>query len=385
MSKISSKIRIVDLFSGVGGLTFGFQYKILNNELVKNDLFEIVFANEYNPKAAEAFRLNFNDIKVFETSIENIDEKYLINEEINYKNIDIVIGGPPCQSYSTVGKRKKDNRSRMYVEYQRLLEIIKPKMFIFENVLGILSFKLEDGTNIIDEIIKKFDNIGYSVQRKILNAKDYSIPQNRKRVFLVGIRKDFGLIWKFPDSNTETFLTVSDAISDLPVIKSNESINKYSAEPITQYQRLLRSNQNELTDHFCGIYGERITQIIANLDDGESKVDINRKVLEGMLPNNLLLTSGYNNSYGRLWWDMPSSTITNNFATPSAIRCIHPHQNRALTIREAARIQSFPDWFVFVGSKADKCSQVGNAVPPLLAIALANQVIATLTEDNNGK
>jgi DNA (cytosine-5)-methyltransferase 1 len=385
MSKISSKIRIVDLFSGVGGLTFGFQYKILNNELVKNDLFEIVFANEYNPKAAEAFRLNFNDIKVFETSIENIDEKYLINEEINYKNIDIVIGGPPCQSYSTVGKRKKDNRSRMYVEYQRLLEIIKPKMFIFENVLGILSFKLEDGTNIIDEIIKQFDNIGYSVQRKILNAKDYSIPQNRKRVFLVGIRKDFGLIWKFPDSNTETFLTVSDAISDLPVIKSNESINKYSAEPITQYQRLLRSNQNELTDHFCGIYGERITQIIANLDDGESKVDINRKVLEGMLPNNLLLTSGYNNSYGRLWWDMPSSTITNNFATPSAIRCIHPHQNRALTIREAARIQSFPDWFVFVGSKADKCSQVGNAVPPLLAIALANQVIATLTEDNNGK
>jgi len=320
-----------------------------------------------------------------ECDIASITTKKLEEQNIQYSDVDLVIGGPPCQSYSTVGKRQYDQRATMYEEYIRLLGILKPKMFIFENVLGILSFKLEDGTNIIDEIIKQFDNIGYSVQRKILNAKDYSIPQNRKRVFLVGIRKDFGLIWKFPDSNTETFLTVSDAISDLPVIKSNESINKYSAEPITQYQRLLRSNQNELTDHFCGIYGERITQIIANLDDGESKVDINRKVLEGMLPNNLLLTSGYNNSYGRLWWDMPSSTITNNFATPSAIRCIHPHQNRALTIREAARIQSFPDWFVFVGSKADKCSQVGNAVPPLLAIALANQVIATLTEDNNGK
>lgn len=385
MAEHKGKIKVIDLFSGVGGLTYGFYYGIYRNRFVRNDNFEILFANDVDHDAATAFQYNYPNIKFFNNSIEEITENFLESNGVDFRQTDLVIGGPPCQSYSTVGRRKNDDRAKMYHEYKRLLIIIKPKMFIFENVLGILSFKLPDQSKIIDSIINEFNSIGYKVEMKVLNSVDYGVPQNRQRVFIVGIRNDTDIVWNFPLPIAGRRLTLFDAISDLPVIDQNQSADSYQIEPLTDYQRLMRVDSKLINDHYCGRYGERITSIIRNVLPGESHSDINLKVQNGILPTELYLSSGYRNSYGRLVWNKPSGTITNNFSTPSSIRCIHPVQNRALTIREAARIQSFPDWFSFYGTKLSKRMQVGNAVPPLLSIHLAQQIENVFRGNLNGE
>lgn len=143
---------------------------------------------------------------------------------------------------------------------------------------------------------------------------------------------------------------------------------------MTDYQILMRGTQDILRDHFCGIYGEKIAAVIQAVPQGEGRPYINELVENGELDRRFYLTSGYKNTYGRLWWDRPSTTITNSLGTPSALRCIHPLQNRALSTREGARLQSFPDCFSFYGNKYERNSQVGNAVPPLLALQIAKVV-----------
>jgi len=375
---VAKKIRVVDLFSGVGGLTFGFTHRVKDNKFVKDDSFDIIFANDYSNAASTAFSLNYPDIKMINDSIENINESYLKSKQIDCSNIDVVIGGPPCQSYSTIGKRKDDERAKMYKEYFRLISIINPKLFVFENVVGILSFRDDDGNKVIDKIKTDFKAIGYNIELKVLNAKEYGVPQNRLRVFIVGVKETLGINWSFPKNDVEHILTVNDAINDLPPVNCGESSNKYFVDPYNDYQKLMRADSAVLSEHFARQHGERICRIIEQLGPGEKHDDINRKVREGLIPEDLYLTSGYNNSYARLWQDKPSATITNNFGTPSANRCIHPTQNRALTIREAARLQSFPDNFIFYGTITQKSTQIGNAVPPLLAIKIAEMVKKTL-------
>ena len=140
----------------------------------------------------------------------------------------------------------------------------------------------------------------------------------------------------------------------------------------------MRGDSQKITQHFCGFYGDKIRTVIQNVAEGEGKNDFNDKVNAGLIDRRYYLTSGYGNTYGRLERNKPSTTITNNLATPSALRCIHYEQNRALTPREGARIQSFPDWYHFEGNRTDVARQVGNAVPPLMAIAFANKIIETL-------
>ena len=381
----NEKIRVVDLFSGVGGLTFGFYYKNHNNSFVKNTDFEIVFANDFSEPAAKAFELNYPDIKMFNVSIEKIDTIFLKKQKIDYSDVDVIIGGPPCQSYSTIGKRKNDDRAKLYVEYMRLLDLIKPKMFIFENVLGILSFKDELGNKIIDTIFNKFNQLGYTTVLKTLNAKDFGVPENRTRVFLVGVRNNENIEWDFPKPFDSDPITLQQAIGDLPKLKPNKSALRYKCPPMNDFQFLMRKNNKNITEHFYRGYGRRITRIISKLGYGESHDDINRRVLSGDLPKSLFLTSGYNNSYGRLVWEKPCATITNNFGTPSSNRCIHPIENRALTIREAARVQSFPDFFVYYGNLTEKRKQIGNAVPPLLSIELAKCVFKAIRGNNDGR
>ena len=147
---------------------------------------------------------------------------------------------------------------------------------------------------------------------------------------------------------------------------------------MNDYQRLMRGDSQEITQHFCGFYGDKIRTVIQNVAEGQGKNDFNAKVDAGLIDRRYYLTSGYGNTYGRLERNKPSTTITNNLATPSALRCIHYEQDRALTPREGARIQSFPDWYHFEGNRTDVARQVGNAVPPLMAIAFANKIIETL-------
>lgn len=379
-------IRVVDLFSGVGGLTFGFQNEINNNRFVKSNKFKIVLANELDEDTANAFSLNFPNIPMINDSVTSIDTNMLDDMNIDYSNIDIVIGGPPCQSYSTVGKRQYDERAVMYREYRRMLSIFQPKIFLFENVTGLLTMKNDQGTPVLEDIRKEFSkfsdfdiDLSYDISETVLNTKDYGIPQNRERVFLVGIRNDLKLLkeWSFPEKlilNEDEYLTLEDAIGDLPSLGNGEMTEKYSKKPYRNYQKLMRGTNKKLRNHINGMNGERMLKIMETVIPGEGKNYINKLVEKGILDKKYYLTSGYNNTYAKLWWDKPSTTITNNLSTPSSLRCIHPLDNRALTPREGARIQSFPDTFVFKGSKEKINRQIGNAVPPLLAIELAKEL-----------
>lgn len=370
-------MRIVDLFSGAGGLTFGFYYNLINGEFVRNQNCDIIFANEFDPAAAEAFRINFPDINMIEKDIKELERDEIIRL-IGDEGIDLIIGGPPCQSYSTIGRRVYDDKAKLYNEYYRLLEIIRPRMFLFENVKGMLSMKDENGNKIIEDIKNKFENIdeqfGYHIKYNVLDAVNYGVPQHRERVFIIGIRNDLNIEWKFPVGNEE-IVTLRQAISDFPAISSGEEITDYGETvPQNEYQRIMRGHTEVLTCHFLATYGDKIQTIMDHVIPGEGRNYINKLVEDGVLGEEYRLTSGYKNTYGRLYADQPCTTITNNMSTPSGLRCIHYEQNRALTPREGARIQSFPDWFQFRGNRRQMKTQIGNAVPPLLAMKLAEEL-----------
>lgn len=399
-------MRIVDLFSGAGGLTFGFYYKIENDAFIRNEENSIVFANEFNKSASESFSRNFPTINMIQCDIKDITEEKL-QELIGKQPVDLVIGGPPCQSFSTVGQRLFDDKAKLYQEYFRMLEIIKPKMFLFENVKGLLSMRetfyktdkdgniMYEETNvdgktsvkprkkpvvdhygekIIDILYREFEKLGYTTKHKVLNAVNYGVPEYRERVFIVGTRKDLKIEWVFPKSTCSTELSIKEAISDLPRVGQGQNMKKYNKPPVNAYQRLMRSGNEKITQHYCGVYGDKIRTVIKNVHQGQGRNDFNKLVDAGIVEEKYRLTSGYPNTYGRLIAKKPSTTITDNLSTPSGLRCIHYRQNRALTPREGARIQSFPDWFTFVGNKTEVTTQIGNAVPPLLAIAIASQI-----------
>ena len=368
-------MRIVDLFSGVGGMTFGFYYCLEDGRFVRNKKCEIIFANEKNINAAKAFSINFPDVKMLNYDIKDLRKKTILNL-IGTEEIDIIIGGPPCQSFTTIGRRIYDDKAKLYKEYIRMLKIIKPRMFIFENVKGILSMK--DGANhsVLKRIIEKFENIdnnfGYSVSHQTLNAVNYGIPQYRERVFIVGIRKESNITWSFPEGNNSN-LSIDGAINDLPPLKQGEIKEHYNKEPANDYQKLMRFPNKTLTYHYAALHSEKINLVMKNVAQGEGRSNFNQLVDKGLIDERYRLTSGYENTYGRLTAKRPCTTITYNMSTPSSLRCIHYEQNRSLTPREGARIQSFPDWFQFYGSLSEVKSQIGNAVPPLLAIALREQ------------
>ncbi len=405
-------MRIVDLFSGAGGLTFGFYYKIKGNTFVRNRRNTFVFANERDAHASAAFSKNFPDILMLNRDIKELSED-CIKELIGDQPVDLIIGGPPCQPFSTVGQRIYNDEALLYKEYLRILKIVRPKMFLFENVKGLLSmretfYKTNEegqieyelitnhetgrqrkrriveryGRKLIDIIKDTYGNIneefGYTIHVDVLNAVDFGVPENRERLFIVGTRKDLNLNWEYPKPTTEKKLSVLEAISDLPVVNEGENINEYDAEPQNAYQRLMRNKSDTLSFHCCGIYGKKIRTVIHNVGQGQGKNDFNRLVAAGKVPAEYVLKSGFANSYGRLIETEPCPTITNNLSTPSGLRCIHYNQHRALTPREGARIQSFPDWFVFDGFKADVTAQIGNAVPPILAMALAKRISSVL-------
>lgn len=377
-------IRVVDLFSGAGGLTFGFQNKVEKNTFIESREFDILFANEIDKNASNAFFLNFPLIPMLNNSIIDITETFLQENNIEFSEVDLVIGGPPCQSFSTVGRRQYDERAKMYQEYRRVLSFIRPKVFLFENVTGLLTMKNNKQLPVLEDIKKSFSDfsefgidLSYEIKDAVLNAKNFGVPQNRERVFLIGIRKDLDIKydWHFPNAELDNnFLTLEDAIGDLPFLDNGETKYIYENAPYTNYQRLMRNRCNYLMNHSNGNNSERMLTIMRNVIPGEGRNYINNLVESGALDEKYYLTSGYSNTYGKLWWDRPCSTITNNLSTPSSLRCIHPIQNRALTSREGARIQSFPDTFQFVGGKKSINTQIGNAVPPLLAIAIAQKL-----------
>ena len=355
-----AKYNVIDLFAGVGGLSYGF---------AKNSNFQIIFANEYEKDIAKAYTLNHPGVNMINEDIRNLTKERIL-EATGGKTIDVLVGGPPCQSYSTLGKRQMDDRAWLFEEYCRILSFVKPKLFLFENVSGLLSMQ---GGKLIDMIKERFHKLGYEVQIKLLNAVDYGVPQYRERVILVGMRGKNSFEYPAPTHGEGKgllpYVTLEDALSDLPSIKCGQSASKYKTKPKNAYQEWLRKSSTTLEEFEAPRNGDRIRAIMEALPDGGSKED---------LPEKLRPTSGYGNTYAKMWWKKPAPTMTRNFATPSSSRCIHPRDSRSLTTREGARLQSFPDDYKFYGSRARKNLEVGNAVPPLLSVALAKQVVKAL-------
>ena len=354
------KVKVVDLFAGVGGLSYGFS-------LLPE--FKIILANEIDSNIAETYKLNYPETPVINCSIADLTEEK-IREVIGNQKVDLVVGGPPCQSYSTLGKRQMDDRANLFVQYKRILKILNPKVFVFENVTGILSM---NKGKLFPEIQKEFQEIGYELKYKVLDAADFGVPQHRERVFLIGEKNKNNFTYPEPThgEGLKPYVTLADAIGDLPEIKSGETGTEYKKDyPLNDFLKFVR-NSKTLTEHTAPKNNPNLIKIMETLKDGEGK---------DSLPEEIRPKSGYGNTYAKLWWNQPSTTITRNFACPSSSRCIHPRDSRAMTIREGARLQSFPDNYIFYGSDSTKRLEIGNAVPPLLSCTIAKEILKLFLE-----
>jgi len=371
-----NKPKLLDLFCGAGGLSWGFE-KVG---------FKIEWALDYWKPAIDTFKANHPDTNVYQTDITRISDSELKNL---FKGVSLIVGGPPCQGFSTAGKRALDDpRNRLAKEFLRAIKLLLPETFVMENVKGFTSF---NRGKLMLELIKEYEKIGYNLVYGILDAVNYGVPQKRKRFFLIGIRGKMPILPKpshcEKSSDTTLFLeelkpalTFEEATSDLPLIKAGEKAKEYASPPQNEYQASIRSGCLKLTMHEVPRHTIRTIKLIKYIPQGKSAFDIINDIPEELRP-----TSGYPNSYKRIKPDEPAPTITRNFTTPSSANCIHPFANRALTLREGARIQSFPDSYRFIGSFTDKRLLIGNAVPPLLSLAIAKSVAKSLEIKNNNE
>lgn len=350
--------KVIDLFAGVGGLSLGFE----------QHGFDVVLANEYDASIAAAYRLNHKNTKMIVGDITslNLDEVFG-----KYKGkIDVVIGGPPCQGFSQKGQRKTihDERNFLFKYYVAVVELVKPRYFVMENVPNLLS---AEGGYFRNEIMELFNSIGYSLNMGVLNAADYGVPQNRRRAVIIGKRD--GNAPELPAPLDKT-VTVWDAISDLAYLQSGEGKEEqeYQNEPQSDYQKKLRDESSILHNHVVTKHSKLALERLALIPPNAGKE---------VLPKEHLTKSIYSGTWTRMRKEEISVTITTRFDTPSSGKFTHPFLDRAITVREAARIQSFPDDFVFVGNKGSQMKQVGNAVPPLLAGAIAEVIMKDIKEE----
>lgn len=336
---------VIDLFSGCGGLSYGFE---------KTGHFEIVAGIDNWHDSLVTFSNNHKSAAVVETDLGNFEPIEI--EKIVGRGVDVVIGGPPCQGFSISGKRNpNDPRNKLYRGFVKTVEHFKPKAFVLENVPNLVS--MEQG-KIKDQIIEDFTDLGYEVKYKVLLASDYGVPQNRRRVVFVGIKG--GNHFEFPKPIfTDNKRTCYDALSDLPELTVGDGTNN-SCEPLSEYQRLMRSRSDRIFNHESTAHNQKTIDTIALVPDGGNYKD---------LPVELQSIRRVHIAWTRYNSTKPSLTIDTGHR-----HHFHYSFNRIPTVRESARLQSFPDDFVFFGSKTSQYKQVGNAVPPLLAEAIANQL-----------
>ena len=286
--------------------------------------------------------------------------------------IDVVIGGPPCQGFSQKGQRKTihDERNFLFKYYVAVVELVKPRYFVMENVPNLLT--AENGF-FYKEIEELFNKMGYSLEHGVLNASDYGVPQNRRRTVIIG--KLNGAAPKLPQPK-DIKVTIWDAISDLAYLESGEGAyeQEYKNAPESDYQKILRGNSKVLYNHTVTKHSPLALERLALIPPNAGRE---------VLPKEHLTKSIYSGTWTRMRKDEISVTITTRFDTPSSGKFTHPFLDRAITVREAARIQSFPDDFVFVGNKGSQMKQVGNAVPPLLAAAIAEVIMKDIKEESS--
>ena len=364
---VQKKPNVIDLFCGCGGFSLGFL----------RAGFDIQMGVDVWKDAIDTFTHNIGNSFGFDKDITSVSPSELSALlQIPDKEIDVIIGGPPCQGFSISGKRDEgDPRNELYKSFVNIVNLIKPKVFLMENVPGLM--RLFNG-KVLECIIKDFSSLGYSVKYDILSAENYGVPQKRRRIFIVGINRD--KIRKTSDFNfpiqtkdgtkSKPFLTCMDAISDLDFVPDNYSLGEdieYKLPPLTEYQKLMRSNSKRLLNHSITLHKERTKEIISMVPDGGNYKS---------LPKELWSTRKVNIAWTRMDSQKPCFTIDTGHN-----HHFHYRANRVPTVRESARIQSFPDDFRFIGKKTSQLKQVGNAVPPLLAEAIAREIKVILEKE----
>ncbi len=341
-------MKVLDLFCGSGGLSYGF-------ELAG---FEIVAGIDCWEDALVTFQRNHKKSKIILADL-SLDTPKKITKKIDSK-IDVIVGGPPCQGFSIAGKRMIDDpRNFLYKSFVGFVGEVMPKAFVMENVPNIVS--INNGL-IRDQIIDDFMSLGYKLYVKVLNASDFGVPQNRRRAFFVGIKDKIIDNFDFPKKQAVSISTM-DAISDLP----EESLidgSKYVQKAFTPYQKLMRRHSASVFNHQATIHTMKTISIIAQVPDGSNYKS---------LPKHLHSTRKVNIAWTRMASWKPCFTIDTGHN-----HHFHYKFNRVPTARESARIQSFPDSFIFYGNKGSQLKQIGNAVPPLLAKAIAMSLIKVL-------
>ena len=320
----------IDLFSGAGGLSLGFEQAG----------FQQLLSVEMEPDYCQTYRTNFPRHQLLQKDLTTLTEQDLINC-LNGQSVDLVIGGPPCQGFSMAGKIGRtftdDPRNHLFKEFVRIVKIVRPCFFVMENVARLYT---HNSGKTRTEIIQAFQNIGYSVECKVLNAADFGVPQIRSRVIFIG-RRDKGKI-SFPEPFQISHQTVGSAIGHFPKLASGES-------------------NPHVANHEAMNHSAQMLEKMAFVKNGGNRNDI---------PEPLRPKTGDVRKYIRYDSNKPAICITGDMR-----KVFHYEQNRALTVRELAALQSFPDDFIFCGSKIAQQQQVGNAVPPLLAKAIAESIL----------
>lgn len=355
---MSRKLTAIDLFSGCGGFSYGFQQAG----------FHVVLGVDNTEMALKTFKKNHHNSKTLLLDLHMESAINTIVDEIDNKEIDVIIAGPPCQGFSLTGTRNEnDERNSLFYSVFRLAERLNPKAIIIENVPGLLNLY---GGKAKKEIIRLCDEMGYNCNPKLLFAPDYGVPQIRKRVFFVALKKNIGeFVFPEPMFTENEYVGCEDAIGDLPDLISDlggETL-EYNKKPFSNYQKEMRNGNKILKNHSGTLHTDHVINVISQVPEGGNHKD---------LPPGVGDSRKFNEAWTRYHSKKPSKTIDTGHRNH-----FHYKWNRVPSVRENARLQSFPDSFEFLGNKTEQYRQVGNAVPPLLGKVLAEQLLKYLKDE----
>lgn len=345
-------MNVIDLFSGCGGLSRGFMDAGCN----------VLLGVDIDQAALNTFEKNHPGAIGLKGSLADAPTFKQMAKIIGTRNVDLIIGGPPCQGFSLTGPRNfDDDRNKLYLSYIRAVELFRPKGFIIENVPGMATLYKGEVKN---EILKRFRKLGYNIDCRVLCAADYGVPQIRRRLVFIGIQKEYGEV-SFPEPVVapRNYVTSREAIDDLPPLidELGSEVSSYCQKARTEYQKKMRGKCNVLSNHTATEHKDFVKKVIAQVPEGGNYKDLPKGVGEHRR---------FHMAWTRCDGHKPSRTIDTGHRN-----YFHYEYNRIPTVRESARLQSFPDDFVFVGTRTQQYRQVGNAVPPLLGYALAKHLI----------
>jgi DNA (cytosine-5)-methyltransferase 1 len=345
---MNSKLNAIDLFCGAGGMSLGLQMAG----------FQISLGIDFEKDCQLTHALNFPEVPFICGDIADVTgEQILSTSGIKKGELTLIAGGPPCQGFSTVNGKSRfleNPKNKLFVQFVRIVEELAPTWIVMENVTGLLS--LENGA-VRDAIYDAFNSIGYKIQAKILNASNYGVPQHRKRAIFIGNNAGYDIQFPKPThgiEQKELMLWQNDNLK--PVVTVGDALNDIK-------------DSSKLPNHIIPIHSEIVRKRMSYVPEGGNQKSI---------PIEFKPPQKFQNTYGRLDSNKPANTIHTRFDVASTGSLYHPSENRALTVREGARLQSFPDNYIFAGNKGSQYRQVGNAVPPLLAKAIGSTIINSM-------